>query len=108
MKIRKERLLRRHYAALYARPHAIHDAFEQFVAFPQDGIDNQAFLAKGMLTLPILAVGAEKSYGMTMADDFRQVATNVTGAVIANSGHWIMEEQPAETVALIRPFLEQP
>jgi pimeloyl-ACP methyl ester carboxylesterase len=26
---------RQHYADLYARPHAIHDAFEQFVAFPQ-------------------------------------------------------------------------
>jgi pimeloyl-ACP methyl ester carboxylesterase len=98
---------REHYAALYARPHAMHDAFEQFVAFPQDGIDNQAFLAKGMLTVPILAVGAEKSYGETMADDLRLVGTNVTGGVIANSGHWIMEEQPSNTVELIRPFLEQ-
>ncbi len=51
---------RRHYARLYARPHAMHDAFEQFVAFPQDGIDNRAFLAKGKLTMPVLAVGAEK------------------------------------------------
>jgi pimeloyl-ACP methyl ester carboxylesterase len=52
---------RQHYAALYARPHAIHDAFEQFVAFPQDGIDNQALLARGKLTMPILALGGEKS-----------------------------------------------
>ena len=28
--------------ALYARPHAMHDAFEQFTAFPQDGVDNRA------------------------------------------------------------------
>ncbi len=27
---------RQHYAALYARPHAMHDAFEQFGAFSQD------------------------------------------------------------------------
>src|ERR1700726_3293057 len=40
---------RRHYAELYARPHAMHDAFEQFVAFPKDGVDNQALLAKGKL-----------------------------------------------------------
>src|SRR5436305_14529087 len=40
---------RRHYAMLYARPHAIHDAFEQFGAFYQDAVDNRAFLAQGRL-----------------------------------------------------------
>ena len=35
----------------------MHDAFEQFEAFPQDGIDNRAFLAKGKLTMPVLALG---------------------------------------------------
>jgi len=96
---------RRHYAKLYARPHAIHDAFEQFVAFPQDGIDNQALLAKGKLTMPILALGAEKSYGPTMADDLRQVATNVIGGIVPESGHWIMEENPQATTKLIVDFL---
>jgi pimeloyl-ACP methyl ester carboxylesterase len=94
-----------HYAKLYARPHAMHDAFEQFVAFPQDGIDNKAFLAQGKLTIPVLAIGAEKSYGSRMADELRFVASDVTGAVIANSGHWLMEEQPANTMAAILPFL---
>src|SRR6195952_310423 len=70
---------RAHYAALYARPHAIHDAFEQFVAFPQDGVDNRALLAKGKLPMPVLALGAEKSYGLTMADDLKQVALHVRG-----------------------------
>ncbi len=97
---------RRHYAKLYARPHAIHDAFEQFVAFPQDGIDNQALLAKGKLTMPVLALGAEKSYGPTMADDLRQVATNVVGGVVPDSGHWIMEENPGATRKLIVDFLK--
>ena len=99
---------RQHYAALYAQPHAMHDAFEQFVAFARDGVDNKAFLAKGKLTMPILAVGAEKSYGLVMAEDLRQVATNVTGAVVPNSGHWIMEEQPAQTIAIVKPFLTLP
>jgi len=97
---------RRHYAKLYARPHAMHDAFEQFVAFPQDGIDNQALLAKGKLTMPVLALGGEKSYGVTMADDLRQVATNVVSGVIPDSGHWIMEENPQATTKLIVDFLK--
>jgi pimeloyl-ACP methyl ester carboxylesterase len=39
-----------------------------------------------------------------MADDIRFVATDVTGTVIPNSGHWLMEEQPAATV---RAFLDE-
>jgi pimeloyl-ACP methyl ester carboxylesterase len=97
---------RRHYATLYARPHAIHDAFEQFGAFSQDAVDNQALLAKGgKLTIPVLAVGAEKSFGPGMAVVLRFVATNVTGAIVPNSGHWIMEENPQATVKLVTEFL---
>ena len=33
---------RRHYAKLYARPGAMHSAFNQFAAFTQDAIDNKA------------------------------------------------------------------
>ncbi len=96
---------RRHYAALYARPGAMHSAFEQFAAFTQDALDNKAFAAKGKLAMPVLAIGADKSFGTAMADDLRFVAGNVTGHVIANSGHWLMEEQPAATVAAITAFL---
>ena len=40
-----------------------------------------------------------------MVDKMRSVAGDVTGIVITNSGHWLMEEQPAATVAAIRAFL---
>ena len=96
---------RRHYAALYARPHAMHDAFEQFVAFPRDGVDNQALVAKGKLTIPVLAIGGSASYGASLATELGFVATDVQSAVISNSGHWLMEEQPAATMAAIRAFL---
>jgi pimeloyl-ACP methyl ester carboxylesterase len=97
---------RSHYAALYARPHAMHDAFEQFAAFAQDAADNKELLAKsGRLPMPVLGVGAEKSFNTAMADDLRFVATDVTGAVVPNSGHWLMEEQPAATIETVRLFL---
>jgi pimeloyl-ACP methyl ester carboxylesterase len=96
---------REHYAAIYARPHAIHDAFEQFKAFPQDGVDNRAFLAKGKLTLPVLALGGEKSYGASMETELKFVAANVKGGVIPASGHWVMEENPEATTKLIVDFL---
>jgi pimeloyl-ACP methyl ester carboxylesterase len=97
---------RQHYAALYARPHAIHDAFEQFKAFHQDALDNPALLAKsGKLKMPVLALGGARSYGLHMKDELDAVATNVTGGVIPNSGHWIMEENPDATVNLTMSFL---
>ncbi|WP_347260912.1 alpha/beta hydrolase [Rudaea sp.] len=98
---------RQHYAELYALPHAIHDAFEQFAAFAQDGTDNRAFLAEGKLKMPVLAVGADHSYGSVEADDLRLVADDVSGAIIVNSGHWIMEEQPAQAVEAIAAFLDR-
>src|SRR5207248_2690134 len=98
---------RQHYAKLYARPGAMHSAFNQFAAFTQDAADNKVFAAKGKLTMPVLAIGADKSFRAAMADDLRFVATDVTSLVIANSGHWLMEEQPAATIAAIRAFLEK-
>ena len=95
-----------HYAALYARPHAIHDAFEQFGAFSQDAIDNKALLAKvGKLQMPVLAIGAEKSFNTVMADVIRYVARNVQMVIVPHSGHWVMEENPTDTIKLITDFL---
>jgi pimeloyl-ACP methyl ester carboxylesterase len=96
---------RRHYAELYARPGAMHAAFEQFAAFSQDAVDNKALAATGKLAMPVLAIGADKSFGTTQADVLGFVASKVTAQVIANSGHWLMEEQPAATVAAITGFL---
>ena len=99
---------REHYAELYALPRAIHDSFEQFAAFDQDARDNQALLAaRGKLSMPVLAVGGDKSAGAGQADTMRFVATNVTVGIVPNSGHWIMEENPQATTELIVRFLGQ-
>jgi pimeloyl-ACP methyl ester carboxylesterase/quercetin dioxygenase-like cupin family protein len=97
---------RRHYAELYARPGAMHAGFAQFAAFDQDAVDNRAFLAHGRLTIPVLAVGGEKSFGSMQAFIMRFAADDVTEAVIADSGHWLMEEQPSATVAAVRGFFD--
>ena len=36
----------------------------------------------------------------------KQVATNVTSAVIPESGHWIMEENPKAAIATLTTFIE--
>lgn len=96
---------RQHYAALYARPGAMHSGFAQFAAFDQDAVDNRAFLAGNRLKMPVLALGGEKSFGLTMATVMRAGADDVTEGIVPNSGHWIMEENPAATGQLVKSFL---
>jgi pimeloyl-ACP methyl ester carboxylesterase len=99
---------RRHYAALYALPGAMHSAFEQYRAFYQDADDNQAWVvAHGKLAMPVLALGAEKGLGMQMADIMGAAASDVTAGLIPNSGHWVMQENPVATARLVRAFIEK-
>jgi pimeloyl-ACP methyl ester carboxylesterase len=97
---------RDHYAKLYARPGNMHYAFEQFAAFSQDAKDNKIFAEK-KLTMPILALGADHSFGDQQAAIMRDVGTNVEGGIITGSGHWIMDEQPAQTVSKVGAFLDR-
>ena len=98
---------RRHYAELYAIPGAIHNSFGgQFEAFSRDAQENKANFAKaGKIDIPVLAIGGDHSYGASMKPELQYVASNVEGAVIQNSGHWIMEEQPKQAVDLTVAFL---
>jgi pimeloyl-ACP methyl ester carboxylesterase len=95
-----------HYAELYARPGAMHAAFAQFLSIPQDAADNiKSMVVK--LPMPVLAIGGEKSFGASEAIVMRNAAVNVKEVVIPDAGHWLMEEQPAVTIATIREFLDR-
>src|SRR5437016_3406033 len=97
---------RTHYSKLYAMPGAMHSGFMQFAALDQDAIDNQQFLAEGKLSMPVLAIGGEKSFGATMAKIMQFAASNVREGIIPGSGHWIMEENPTATISMVRAFLD--
>ena len=96
---------RNFFAATYAQPGGMRAGFAQFTAFSQDAADNKIF-EQTKLTMPVLAVGGEKSFGPLQAVIMRHVAISVREAVVAGSGHWLMEEKPEYTVALIRNFLD--
>ena len=93
------------YAAQYALPGAMRAGFAQFTAFAQDVQDNKIF-QETKLTIPVLAIGGEKSFGAMEATVMRNVATNVREAVVTGAGHWLMEENPLATIALIMDFLK--
>jgi pimeloyl-ACP methyl ester carboxylesterase len=97
---------REHYAKLYALPGAMHAGFLQFAAFDRDAEDSRAFMQRGKLAMPVLAIGAEATFGPMMATVMRFVATDVTEEVLPDSGHWIMEENPSGTIGLVTDFLK--
>jgi pimeloyl-ACP methyl ester carboxylesterase len=97
---------RAYYARVYAQPGAMHSAFSQFAAFSKDAEDNK-ITQQTKLTMPVLAIGGEKSFGPTMAVAMRNVAVDVQEAVVPDAGHWIMEENPMPAVNLIRDFLSK-
>ncbi|EJL91036.1 putative hydrolase or acyltransferase of alpha/beta superfamily [Herbaspirillum sp. CF444] len=96
---------RTHYAKLYARPGAMKAGFAQFQSIRKDTVDNAEFV-KTKLTMPVLAVGGEKSFGASQAEQMRNAATNVTEVIIPDAGHWLMEEAPAATVKAVQSFLD--
>jgi pimeloyl-ACP methyl ester carboxylesterase len=97
---------RQHYAKLYARPGTMRAAFSQFRSIRQDAVDNEASM-KTKLTMPVLAVGGEKSFGNNEAIVMRNAADNVKELVIPGAGHWLMEEAPTPIIQAIRDFITQ-
>ena len=92
-------------------PGGMRAGFESYRAVPQDVIQNQNY-SKTNLTMPVLAIGAGYSpilggnvtmpatiYGM------KQLAQNVTGVVVPNSGHWIPEERASLSSKFTQQFL---
>lgn len=102
---RVDEATRQHYAELYARPHAMHDAFAQFRSIRKDAEDNQVSMAT-KLAMPVLAIGGEKSFGANEAIVMRNAASHVTELVVPQAGHWLMEEAPETTIAAIHQFID--
>jgi pimeloyl-ACP methyl ester carboxylesterase len=98
---------RNFFTATYAQPGGMRAGFAQFTAFSTDAADNKVF-EQVKLTMPVLAMGGEKSFGALQAVIMRHVAINVQEAVVPRSGHWLMEESPVCTVNLVRQFLDSP
>lgn len=94
---------KRMYAQSYAQPGVMRDAFEYFKAFePQDATDNRNF-AKTKLPMPLLVIEGEKGMNGVLAIQAALISDHVKALKFA-SGHWLMEEKPAETSAALKEF----
>jgi pimeloyl-ACP methyl ester carboxylesterase len=79
-------------------------AWACFVSFQQAAKDF-AQLSQTKLTMPVLAIGGDKANGDALGKQAKLVATNAAIVVLPNTGHWIMEERPQETMDALTRFL---
>ena len=98
------------YLRTYSQPAALRAGFAFYRNLPRDITDNQALLAAGFrLPMPVLALGGDRrearARGHEPEESLRCIADDVTGGVIAESGHFIPEEQPAALAAQLLAFL---
>ena len=95
---------RESYVAAYSRQGRTRAAWAYFAAWPQTSKDF-AELAKTKLTMPVLSIAGEKASAATLNAQMKLVATDVTVITLKDSGHWVMEEKPQDTMDALLKFL---
>ncbi len=93
------------YTRAYSRPGRMAAGFAYFKSFPKTAADF-AELAKTRLAIPVLSIGGEKSLGEALGAQVKLIAPDTTVIVLKDTGHWIMEERPDETMDALVTFLQ--
>jgi pimeloyl-ACP methyl ester carboxylesterase len=90
----------------YSAPGAMRAGFELYRAFDRDVEDTRKALERdGKLTVPVLAVGgAISTSGDVVEEMMRDVATDVTGLRVPDTGHWVPDEQPTALADAMMEF----
>jgi pimeloyl-ACP methyl ester carboxylesterase len=92
------------YVAAYSRPRRMRAGWAYFAAWP-DTAKDFAQMAKTKLTMPVLSIAGEKASAAILVPQMKLVATNVTAVDLKDTGHWLMEERPEETMDALIAFL---
>jgi pimeloyl-ACP methyl ester carboxylesterase len=92
------------YVAAYSRPRRMRAGWAYFAAWPDTARDF-AQLAQTKLTMPVLSIAGEKASAAILSPQMKLVATNVTVIELKDTGHWLMEERPKETMDALFAFL---
>jgi pimeloyl-ACP methyl ester carboxylesterase len=95
---------RESYVAAYSRPGRMRAGWAYFAAWP-DTAKDFAQMAQTQLTMPVLSLAGEKASAAILGPQMKRVATNVTVIELKDTGHWLMEERPKETMDALVGFL---
>jgi pimeloyl-ACP methyl ester carboxylesterase len=94
-----------YYVGLLSNPDSLRGSFGWYRAFDATVAQDQERKDR-RLTMPVLGIGGEKSYGEHVGDALKLVADDVQGMVIPGVGHFVAEEAPAEMLAALTDFLD--
>jgi len=92
------------YVAAYSRSGRMRAGWAYFAAWPDTAKDFEQ-MAATKLTMPVLAISGEKASAAILGPQMRHVATNVKVIDLKDTGHWLMEERPEETMEALIAFL---
>jgi pimeloyl-ACP methyl ester carboxylesterase len=94
------------YAGYLREPGRWKAWMEMYRALDTDVAQNEKLKAQGPLTMPILAIGGEKSLGASIGEQWKEYASNVDARILPDAGHWVTEENPRALNAMLRGFLK--
>lgn len=92
------------YVAAYSRPGRMRAGWAYFASWPETAKDF-AQLAQTQLTMPVLSIAGEKASAAILGPQMKRVATDVKVIELKDTGHWLMEERPKETMDALIAFL---
>ena len=95
---------RKEYTAAYARPGRMRAGWAYFVSFQKAAGDFARF-AQTKLEMPVLSIGGAKANGDALGKQAKLVATTAESITLPDTGHWLMEERPRETMDALVRFL---
>jgi pimeloyl-ACP methyl ester carboxylesterase len=56
--------------------------------------------------MPMVVLGGEKSGGDFLVSQGRMVANDVEGVIVTGSGHWLIDEAPAQVIPKLVAFFQ--
>lgn len=95
------------YVRIFQLPGALRAGMAFYRAVVQSAEQNRALVDQGVLGMPVLAVSADYGSIPDMAGPLSAFAPHVQGAVIADCGHFIPEEQPEELARQLLTFFAE-
>jgi len=93
------------YAQSLALSGSLRGSLEYYRTFEADAAANRGFAAE-KLRIPVLGIGGDRRWGPAMQGIVDRIAERGRGASLADCGHWLVEERPAELTKALVEFLE--
>jgi pimeloyl-ACP methyl ester carboxylesterase len=93
-----------YYFSVFSDPDVLRGSFGFYRAWDTTLTQNEQRKTRP-LTMPVLAIGGEASWGEAVGDTMKLAADDVQSVVIPGAGHWVAEQAPEEMLAALTGFL---